>query len=67
MTGLKQEQDITLSSQPFEPGLQMKKRKTTHVTKNTNNQLPANFEEELKHLNDGMDVDVKREFCCCCS
>lgn len=61
MTSIKQEPDITVSSQPFEPSLAMKKRKTNHNNSTPSRQLPPTFEEELKHLNDDMDVDIKRK------
>ncbi|KAG2237692.1 DNA polymerase family B-domain-containing protein [Thamnidium elegans] len=49
--------DIKLSSQPFQPGATMKKRKTGH----TDNAPPTAFEEELKSINADMDVDAKIE------
>ncbi|OBZ82248.1 DNA polymerase delta catalytic subunit [Choanephora cucurbitarum] len=50
--------NITLSSQPFEPGSAMKKRKTKH---DLNSQPPANFEEELKNLNEDVDQSIEIE------
>lgn len=50
--------DIKLSSQPFQPGSTMKKRKTGH----NNNTVATSFEEELKAINADMDVDVKSKF-----
>lgn len=50
--------DIKLSSQPFQPGANMKKRKTGHTDK----LLPTSFEEELKLINADMDVDIKSMF-----
>lgn len=48
--------DITVSSQPFQPGSTMKKRKTGH---NNNAAAPTTFEEELKSITADMDVDAK--------
>ncbi|KAI9472165.1 MAG: DNA polymerase family B-domain-containing protein [Benjaminiella poitrasii] len=52
---------ITFSSQPFEPGSTMKKRKTNHVNDVKNETKPSSFEDELKMLNDAMDIDVQSE------
>lgn len=59
MTGTQPNNDITLSSQPFEPRSTMKKRKTGH---NNNNQVSTNFEEELKLLDADMGIDIKSKF-----
>jgi DNA polymerase delta subunit 1 len=61
MAGSDTNEDIKVSSQPFEPGSTMKKRKTTHNKSNSNkngSQAPT-FEEELKLLTEDMDVDIK--------
>ncbi|KAG0169094.1 DNA-directed DNA polymerase delta [Apophysomyces sp. BC1015] len=50
--------DLELSSQPFEPGSAMKKRKTTQGSQNDTRSTPT-FEEELMLLQDSMDVDAK--------
>lgn len=50
--------DITLSSQPFEPGSTMKRRKVAHPAKSSSQQPPS-FEEELLSLEADMDVDIK--------
>ena len=50
-------EDIVLSSQPFEPGTNMKKRKINH--QQPSNTVPASFEDELKRLDADMDVDIK--------
>lgn len=62
MTSSHSDKDIAISSQPFEPGSTMKKRKTTHAS-HTNSQqaAPTDFEQELQMLNDDMDLDVKRK------
>lgn len=68
MTSSQSDKDITLSSQPFEPGSTMKKRKTAHTPNNANAngknglQAPTDFEQELKLLNDDMDIDIKSKF-----
>jgi hypothetical protein len=61
MTGSDSPQDIKVSSQPFEPGSTMKKRKTTHTNTSSqqNGSHAPTFEEELKLLTDDMDIDVK--------
>lgn len=66
MTSSHYDKDIALSSQPFEPGTIMKKRKTTHAPSNattTNGkQAPStDFEQELKQLKDDMDLDIQRK------
>lgn len=64
MTGSDTAEDIKVSSQPFEPGSTMKKRKTTHSKANnpkSGSQAPT-FEEELRLLTDDMDVDTKRKY-----
>lgn len=58
MTGTQTNNDITLSSQPFQPGSTMKKRKTGHGK----NQVATNFEDELKSLDADMDIDFKSKF-----
>ncbi|KAI8637673.1 DNA polymerase family B-domain-containing protein [Parasitella parasitica] len=60
MTSSQSDKDIMLSSQPFEPGSTIKKRKTTHAL-NKENAKGTDFEQELKSLNDEMDVDIKIE------
>ena len=68
MTSPQSDKDITLSSQPFEPGSTMKKRKISHAPNNANangkngSQGPTDFEQELKLLNDDMDLDIKSMF-----
>ena len=68
MTSSHSDKDITISSQPFEPGSTMKKRKTAHAPSNASSTsgkqaaaAPTDFEQELKMLNDDMDLDIKRE------
>lgn len=67
MTSSHSDKDITISSQPFEPGSTMKKRKTAHApshasyTSGKQAAAPTDFEQELKLLNDDMDLDIKRE------
>lgn len=58
MSGTQTNNEITLSSQPFEPGSNMKRRKTGHGK----NQVATSFEEELKTLNADMDIDIQSEF-----
>lgn len=58
--------EITVSSQPFEPGSVMKKRKTAHDNEKSNNkstnsqqqQQPSTFEEELKRLDQDVTMDL---------
>ncbi|KAG2195815.1 hypothetical protein INT47_010025 [Mucor saturninus] len=57
MSGTQTNNEITLSSQPFEPGSNMKRRKTGHGK----NQVATSFEEELKTLNADMDIDLQIE------
>lgn len=58
MTGTQTNNEITLSSQPFEPGSNMKRRKTAHGK----NQVGTSFEEELKSLDADMDIDIQSKF-----
>lgn len=52
--------DITLSSQPFEPGSTVKRRKVVASSaKTSSSQQPPTFEQELKSLDADMDVDIK--------
>jgi hypothetical protein len=52
-------EDITFSSQPFEPGTAMKKRKVAHPGSAP---PPSSFEDELEMLNADMDVDIESKF-----
>ncbi|PHZ09530.1 uncharacterized protein RHIMIDRAFT_263043 [Rhizopus microsporus ATCC 52813] len=52
------DQAIELSSAPFAPHSNIKKRKTTH---NGSSQQPSSFEHELLALNEHMDLDIKVE------
>ncbi|KAI8977005.1 DNA polymerase family B-domain-containing protein [Mycotypha africana] len=63
-----QPNDIKIASQPFEPGTAIKKRKIAQNTLLNNKSkeisgtnVPSAFEEELKKINDSMDVDIKIE------
>lgn len=52
--------DITLSSQPFEPGSTVKRRKVTPSAKtSSSSQQTPTFEQELKTLDADMDVDIE--------
>lgn len=54
--------DITLSSQPFEPGSTVKRRKVVASSaKTSSSQQPPTFEQELKSLDADMDFDIKIE------
>lgn len=50
------DQGIELSSAPFTPHSNIKKRKTTH---NGSSQQLSSFEHELRALNEHMDLDIK--------
>ncbi|KAG1175920.1 hypothetical protein G6F70_003795 [Rhizopus microsporus] len=52
------DQGIELSSAPFTPHSNIKKRKTTH---NGSSQQLSSFEHELRALNEHMDLDIKVE------
>ncbi|KAL9545669.1 hypothetical protein MBANPS3_007042 [Mucor bainieri] len=65
MTSSHSDKDMTISSQPFEPGSTMKKRKTAHASSSSSSSskqaAPTDFEQELEMLNDDMDLDIKLE------
>lgn len=57
MSNPQSSQDIEMSSAPFEPYTNAKKRKTSH--KKSFNSKPTSFEEELQTLNESLHHNIE--------
>lgn len=65
MSDLHSNQDIKMSSAPFEPHTNAKKRKITHS--DAFQKQSSTFEDELMILNESMDQDIKCKIYINCS